>query len=294
MSENTIVKQNIVKQNGPSNLLKFETLIKEKSIHYLIGIIIFIIFYIIASLIRKRYMSLKDSKEVKDKLFYEFIGYVLFYVIIIIGLVVSLLYMGFNLSTVLVCLGSAGIAIALAIQSTITQVISGVFILILNLYNINDIIQINGIQGYVTDFSLFNTTISNLTDITTIIPNNQFLSQPFTNYTKTKTIKYTFTVAISANNSIDYDILMNNIKQKISAVSKYCIDKSGIIVSVDEMGMSGTIIRVKVPINSADLFYADMELKAIVRTVLSSDNVLLLDNSYVSSDIGTSNIKYFS
>jgi small-conductance mechanosensitive channel len=189
-------------------------------------------------------------------------------------------------------MGSIGIAIALAIQSSITQIISGFFILLLNLYNINDIIEINGVKGFVRDFSLFNTTISNLTDINTIIPNNSFLSNSFINYTKTKTIKYTFTIAISANNSIDYNILMDNLKEKISILSKYCIDKTGIVVSIDELSASGTILRLKVPINSMELFNADMELKQIVRTVLVDDNVLLLDNSYVSSDIGTSNIRY--
>jgi small conductance mechanosensitive channel len=267
-------------------------MIKNNAINYLIAFIIFIVFYIIAKLIKMKYISYKDNKEIKNKIFFEFIGNLLFYIIVIIGLIIALLHVGFSLSTVLVCLGSIGLAIALSLQTAITQLISGIFILFFNLFNINDIVEINDTKGYVKDFTLFKTTISDLSDIEIVIPNNNFLTNTYINYTKNKTIKYTFTVAISANNKINYNILISNLKNKIISTSKYCIDKNNIIVAIDEIGTSGTKITLKVPINSIEMFYADIELKQIVRTVMADDNVLLLDNSYVSSDIGTSNVKY--
>jgi small conductance mechanosensitive channel len=299
MSEKKIVENikinDSIKMNDSvkiNDINNFQNILKSNSINYLIAFIIFIVFYIIARLIKMKYMSYKDHNEIKNKLFFEFIGNILFYIILIIGLIISLLQVGFSLSTILVCLGSLGLAIALSIQTAITQMISGLFILLFDLYNINDIIEINGTKGYVKDFTLFKTTIADLSDIEIIIPNNNFLINPFVNYTKNKTIKHTFIVAVSANNTIDYNILISNLKNKISSTSKYCIDKNGIIVAIDEIGMSGTKITLKVPINSIEMFYADIELKQIVRTVMADDNVLLLDNSYVSSDIGTSNVKY--
>lgn len=293
MSEKNIIENiKINEKNKINNIQKLHNMIKNNAINYLIAFIIFIVFYIIAKLIKMKYISYKDDKEIKNKIFFEFIGNLLFYVIVIIGLIIALLHVGFSLSTVLVCLGSIGLAIALSLQTAITQLISGIFILFFNLFNINDIVEINDTKGYVKDFTLFKTTISDLSDIEIVIPNNNFLTNTYINYTKNKTIKYTFTVAISANNKIDYNILISNLKNKIISTSKYCIDKNNIIVAIDEIGTSGTKITLKVPINSIEMFYADIELKQIVRTVMADDNVLLLDNSYVSSDIGTSNIKY--
>ena len=296
MSEKNIIENIKINEineiNEMNEMKKLQNIVKNNAINYLIALIIFIVFYIIGKLVKMKYISYKDNKEIKNKIFFEFIGNLLFYIIIIIGIIISLLHIGFSLSTVLVCLGSVGLAIALSLQTTITQLISGIFILFFNLFNINDIVEINGTKGYVKDFTLFKTTIADLSDIEIVIPNNNFLTNTYINYTKNKTIKHTFTVAISANNTIDYNILISNLKNKILSTSKYCTDKNSIIVAIDEIGMSGTKITLKVPINSIEMFYADIELKQIVRTVMADDNVLLLDNSYVSSNIGTSNIKY--
>lgn len=293
MSEKNIIENiKLNETNKINDIQKLHNMIKNNAINYLIALIIFIVFYIIARLIKMRYISYKDNKEIKNKIFFEFIGNSLFYIIIIIGFIIALLHVGFSLSTVLVCLGSIGLAIALSLQTLITQLISGIFILFFNLFNINDIVEINDTKGYVKDFTLFKTTISDLSDIEIVIPNNNFLTNTYINYTKNKTIRYTFTVAISANNKINYNILISNLKNKIISTSKYCIDNNNIIVAINEIGTSGTKITLKVPINSIEMFYADIELKQIVRTVMADDNVLLLDNSYVSSDIGTSNVKY--
>jgi small conductance mechanosensitive channel len=293
MSEKNIIENTKIKEiNDINDIKKLGNMIKNNAINYLIAIIIFIVFYIIGKLIKMKYISYQNNKEIKNKIFFEFIGNLLFYIIIIIGIIIALLNVGFSLSTILVCLGSVGIAVALSLQTTITQLISGIFILFFNLFNINDIIEINGTKGYVKNFTLFKTTIADLSEIEVVIPNNNFLKNMYINYTKNKTFKHTFSVAISANNTIDYNILIYNLKNKISSTSKYCIDKNSIVVAIDEIGTSGTKITLKIPINSIEMFYADIELKQIVRTVMTDDNVLLLDNSYCRSDIGTPNVKY--
>jgi len=271
------------------NILKNN--IKNNAIKYLIAFVIFIVFFIIAKLLRIKYTSDITNSKTKDKIFLDFIGIMLFYVIIIIGLIISLLHVGFSLSTILVCLGSIGLAIALAMQTLITQLISGIFILFFDLFNIDDIVEINGIKGYVKNFTLFKTTIAPLSDVDTIIPNNNFLTNSYINYTKENIIKHSFRVAISANNKIDYDILLSNLKNAIISQSLYCIDKNNVSITIDEIDDSGTKLKVKVPINSKDTLYADIELKKIVRIEMANDNVLLLDNSYFVLD-NSPDIKY--
>ena len=281
-----------IKTNAKNQVLVLTDLIKNKAFDYVVALVIFFVFYISAKITKMRYMSYKNEKEVKNNIFYEFMGNMLYIIIIVIGIIISFIYVGFNLSTILICLSSVGIALALAVQSTIAQMVSGLFILIFDLYNVNDIVEINGIKGYVKNFSIAKTTIADLSEVDVLIPNSNFLKDTFINYTKQKTIKHSFQIAISANNTIDYNILISNLKNKIMNTSKYCIDKNGIIVAINEIGNSGTTLTIKVPIKSIDMFYADIELKQIARNVMTDDNILLLDNSYVSSKIGTSNVKY--
>ena len=265
------------------NLDKVKDKFKNNSLNFLIAIIIFIVFYIIGKLIKMKYDSYKENDIVKNKIFYDFIGNLLYYIIIIIGLIIALIHVGFNISTILVCLGSLGIAIALSIQSTITQLISGIFILVFDLYNINDIVEVNNVKGHVKDFTLFQTTLSDQSKQDIIIPNNIFLSSIYKNYTKEDVIKTAVIVSISSNNSIDYDTLIFELKNKIKETSKYCVDKNNISISINDISDSGTKLIIRVPVNSKEIFNAESEIKIIVRTVLSKDNILLLDNSYITS-----------
>ena len=142
--------------------------ILEKNIYkykkYIQSVIIFIIFYIIAiniynSIIKKINEKQDDKKENKIKISYDFFASFIFYFILFIGLFFSLLNAYIDTNSIMVVLGSSGIAIAFALQNSLTQVINGLIILYFNYYELNDIIQVGDNLGKVVGFTLLNTTI---------------------------------------------------------------------------------------------------------------------------------------
>jgi small-conductance mechanosensitive channel len=263
------------------NVLKTDD-VKTLSFKLLYALIIFLIFYSIGKLVERGIkQKVKNNKDTKNDLLYDFIAQASFYFIVLIGVIFSLNYLGFNISTILVVLGSVGIAIALAIQSTISQIVAGLIILYFNFFNLNDIIEVNGIKGPVKEFNLLKTIISTA-KIETVISNSDFMQHSFINYTKNPNVSTSFSVGISSNNNINYNILLSNIKDKIIAESKYCIDKNNVEIVIDDISSSGTIIKVFVPIKSKEMRNAQFELKKIVRNTISEDNILMLDNSYIT------------
>ena len=267
---------------------------KKKSIEFLTkiitSIIIFIFFYIIALIVKNRLsVTINHDKNIEDKkILYNLIAQLIFYVIMIFGLFIALVNLGFQISTILVVFGSVGLALALAIQSTITQIVSGILILYLDYYNINDIVEINGLVGYVNNFNLLNTTILDNANVPNIIPNNTFISGKFTNYMKNKTIDSMVFLGISANNNIDYNILISNIKNTLIKEAKYIIDKNSVAVFIKDFEQPGTTLLIKYKINSKDFYKAQYDTRLIVRNLLAKDNVLLLDHSYFQQS-GSSN-----
>jgi small conductance mechanosensitive channel len=250
---------------------------------YIYSIVIIIISFYLGNFLKKFYLSQVITKIKNKNLAYEIIGNFISYTILFFGIIYGLTIIGFNISTILVVIGSFGITIALALQTTLTHLISGLFILFYGYFEINDVVEINGTVGYVKDFNLFKTYIADSSNHITVISNNDFINKSFTNYTLNKTFLYNFSIDISSINNIDYNILMNNIKTKIKNESKYCIDKNNIDVIIQNMSTLGTTILIKVPINSSDFFVGGAELKQIVRTLLTDDNILLLDNSYFTN-----------
>lgn len=257
--------------------------LKEKIFKIIYGCIIIIIFYVIGKLLQKLFISKIVIGDRQHNLLYELFGNMLYYILFITGIIIALTLFGFNLSSIFIFIGSIGLALALAFKSTLSQAISGVFIIFFNLFQINDLIEIDKISGHVKEFNLFKTTIINYNKIQYIVSNNDFIEKSFINYSKSEYILHKIIISISSNNNINYDILMNNIKNRIKYESKYYYNIENIVVNIDNLEELGTRIAVHVPIKVNDKTIADMELKRIIRNILSEDNVLLLDRSYIET-----------
>ena len=267
---------------------EFKNKAKNYGYKIIVSIIIIIITLIIANIVKNIILNKLIEKEMNNKnnnkkIFYTLFSKIVYYIIIFIGIVIALINLGYQLSTIFIVLGSIGFAIALAIQGSITQIISGIIILLFEYYDIGDLILCNGIIGYITDFNLLTTTLRDQAGIKIIVPNSTFTTSPFTNYNTNKDVLFKLFLTLSSNNKINFDILFNNIKNAIMNESKYVTNKNGVYITIFDIQGSGTVICVNVPIKSIDYINAGNDARLIVRRVLSDDNVLLLDNSYVAN-----------
>jgi len=174
----------------------------------LISIFIFVIFYIIAEYYKSIIISKKTkliNSEVKieeqhnvynNNLIYYQLSWLIYYSIIIFGLLVSLVNLGFNVATIITLLGSIGFALALALQDSIKNIISGIYIGINKLFKIGDIISlkplgnINSTNGRIINFNLYYTTIIDQNNTISMIPNSIIQSNILTNITLSKTYNY--------------------------------------------------------------------------------------------------------
>lgn len=173
----------------------------------LTSIFIFIIFYIIAEyyksvIIPQKTKLIKSEIEMEleqeqspynnDLIYYQ-LSWLVYYSIIIFGLLVSLVNLGFNVATIITLLGSIGFALALALQDSVKNIISGIYIGINKLFKIGDIVSlkplgnINATYGRIIDFSLYYTTIVDNNNVISMIPNSIIQSNILTNITLSET-----------------------------------------------------------------------------------------------------------
>lgn len=265
----------------------FKEKAKSNAYKIVVSIIIIIITLIIANIIKNnilnKYIEKENNSNNKNKILYTVISSLVYYIIIFIGLVIALINLGYQLSTIFIILGSVGLAVALAIQGTITQIVSGFVILFFKYFNIGDLVQCGTNIGYINDFNLLTTTLIDQAGLKVLIPNSSFTSSSFTNYTANSDVLFKLFLTLSSNNNIDFDILLNNLKTSIINQSSYVTDKSKVNVVVTNIEGSGTTLCVNIPIKSINYVAAGNDARLIVRRVLSEDNVLLLDNNYVAN-----------
>lgn len=104
-------------------------------------------------------------------------------IVYLLGFLVILDYLGISITPVVTALGIGGLAIALALQDTLSNLFSGVHILMTKKVRPGDYVRLqSGEEGYVTDITWRNTTIRALANNLIIIPNTRLISSTITNF----------------------------------------------------------------------------------------------------------------
>jgi small-conductance mechanosensitive channel len=229
---------------------------------------------------------------INNRIIIETFASIIYYFIIVIGFLIALVNLGIQLSSIFIILGSIGLAIALSIQGTISNISAGIMILLLEYYDIGDLVQVNGIIGKIDRFDLFTTNFRDANNVILKFPNNMIISSVLTNYTKNEDILVVFSVKVSNNNDVNYDTLIDALKDAIEKYCTYLTNKDNIKIIISDMSESGTKFDIKIPIKSVNYLSALYLSQQIVRDVFVNNNLLLLDNSYLPQNSGSSRSMY--
>jgi small conductance mechanosensitive channel len=254
-------------------------------VKFFLTLIITIFFSCLAALVYNyiQYISNFSSSPLanNNKIIIETVSHVSYYAILTVGIMFVLVELGFNLNTILVVLGSIGLAIALAVKDSITNVTSGFMILFLNYYNIGDLVETSNVMGFINSFNLFNTTIKDLDNVLVNIPNSSMLNNALTNYYKEKTMKVSLIVSVSNyEKTTNIEQLSRALTDALSEKCEFITDKNDIRVNVADLSKEGTRLKVKFPIESINYLAAKNMAHNIVRETLREEEVFLLDYYY--------------
>ena len=100
-----------------------------------------------------------------------------------IGIFMVMDIFGISITPIMASLGIAGLAIGLALQDTLSNFFSGLYILLSQPVRVGDYIEIeNGMKGYVSAIGWRETRIRTLPNNTVVIPNGKLSQSIITNY----------------------------------------------------------------------------------------------------------------
>ena len=108
----------------------------------------------------------------------------IFYVGTAVILVTVLIELGFDLTGLLATAGVATLAIGFAAQTSLSNLISGLFLIGEKPFKIGDLIRINDSTGFVESIDLLSIKIRTFDNLFLRIPNESMLKNPVTNITR--------------------------------------------------------------------------------------------------------------
>lgn len=139
-------------------------------------------------------------------------------ILYVLLLIVVLSILGIPTTSIITVIGTAGVAIGLALQDSLSNVAGGFLLMITKPFKIGDYIIVNGVEGTVAQISILHTRLTSGTNQAIFIPNGQAVNATVTNNTVNGTRRVDMTFSISYDDDFDkarqviLDILESNEK----------------------------------------------------------------------------------
>jgi len=134
--------------------------------------------------------------------------------LLIMVLVAALDQLGVNTNSLIAMLGAAGIAIGLALQSSLQNFAAGFMLLIFRPFKAGDYVETATTAGTIDSIGIFSTKLHTGDNKEVIIPNGAIYSSNIVNYSsrKTRRIDMVFSVSYSDNIRLAKEIILRVIE----------------------------------------------------------------------------------
>jgi len=234
---------------------------------WIVGVMLFTI--LIGKLATIRFRRTLKDKLSKDHL--EIILKIIQYSIIIavIGFII-LPVLGIQFSSLLVAGSIAGIVIGFASQNIVSNLISGLFLMVERPIKVGDSVNINGLFGIIENISIISTTVRSFDGLYIRIPNEKVFTNTITNFVANAARRFEYVVGIEYK--CDADKAINIIKDIIEA-NPLALKNPAPQVFVDNLGDNAVNIIVRIWAPSTDWYSVKTETLWIIKKTLGENEI---------------------
>ena len=159
--------------------------------------------------VRRRLGNAKGLQA--DDTFRPLIATTLRYAILLGALYAALDIAGVAPASLLAVFGAAGLAIALAIQGTLSNIAAGLMLIFLRSIKVGEYIQTPNVEGSILEIGLFTTEIKTSDGIFITVPNAQIWASQIKNYSRYKARRIDIDMDIARDNDLEkaLEVLQN-------------------------------------------------------------------------------------
>lgn len=179
---------------------------------------------------------------------------------------------GFDATSIVALMGSAGVAIGLALQGSLSNIAGGILILLLKPFRVGDYIieDSNGNQGTVKEIGIFYTKLQTGDNKIVILPNGALANNSMTNFSEAHMRRVDVTVGIS----YDADIKKaKDILWRIISEDNDVIQDDTRRVYVDSLGASEVVLGVRVFCENAMYWELKWRLLEKIKLAFDEENI---------------------
>lgn len=230
-----------------SAISKFFETLPEKALSLGVRVILALVAFIFGKFIIKFIRSILKKSLERAKAETSLINFLDSFIKIAMYAVLFLFigtYFGMDATSVIALVGSAGVAIGLAIQGSLSNFVGGVLILLLKPFRVGDYIIEDGHknEGTVAEIQLFYTKLKTLDNKVVVLPNGNLANTSLTNVTGSKQRMLIIQVGISYQSDIKK---AKEILHQLVVGQELVIHEKKITIYVDDLAESSVVLGLR-------------------------------------------------
>ncbi len=161
-----------------------EEIIFQYSINIISALFILIIGYFNIKIILKIIRELLNKCEMNSPVVIAFVLGLVRYVLLAIIIFVCLGVLGVETSAGIVIVGSVGLAVGLAMGSSLSNFAAGILIITFRPFKVGDYVELGGVEGLVEAIQVFQTLLKTADNKMVMLPNSVVTSSAITNFSR--------------------------------------------------------------------------------------------------------------
>ena len=214
----------------------------------------------------KKIMQMRDVDPLLQSfmasLIKTLLNVVLFF--IIIGII------GVRATSLITVLGTAGLAVGLALQGSLANLAGGVLILLFKPFAKGDYISTNGIEGIVDQIHMLNSILVTLDNKVIVIPNGQLANNAITNFSRKPMRRLDLEYSVSYDTSIDKALEVMN---KVAADHPKILQDQPMTIRLFRHNASSLDFVFRVWVRTEDYWNVMFDCNELVKKAFDANNI---------------------
>lgn len=267
------------------NFEKVIDTITTNSMKLIIGLLVLLIGFKIIKKIVNNFVLFLEKREIDITLIRFLESLIGTGLKVLLALTILVGYWGIELTGLTAILTSAGVAIGLALQGSLSNFAGGFIILLIRPFKVGDYIETGIYDGTVEQIGLFYTQLTTIDNKLILIPNGTLSNGSLINYSAKENRRVDMTFSVGYENDVTK---VKNVLIDIINKNKLILDDPEKFVGISAHGPSSVDFMIKVWCKTEDYWTIHFDLLEQVKIRFDEENISI---PYPQMDVHFKNIK---
>lgn len=201
---------------------------------------------------------------------YKPIEALVYYSLLILAGIGALSPFGISLTSLIIAGGFAGIVVGLATQNALSNLVSGLMLLVEQPLRIGDPVSVSGYSGVVVGISVLSTQIRTWEGPIVRIPNNEVFNSIITNYSRMRARRVEFNIGIHYESDLEKAI---RVVRELMEEHPLCLVNPAPEVFVNNYGDSAIVLTMRCWAPSQAWFATKIDIQTRLKAVLDEAGI---------------------